>query len=159
MTKRILLCDDEVAILRAAEFKLTGAGFKVCCASNGEDACQEIERCLPDLVVTDLQMPRLDGFGLCRRIREDPLARHLPIIMLTAKGFELSPAESTEKYGIVKLMVKPFSPRELLRTVEEILAACDRAGGDSGAVPADPAIDIKLATAGASRLTIGDDRP
>ena len=122
MTAQILLCDDEIAILRAAEFKLKGAGLNVRCASNGEDAWREIERSCPDLVVTDLQMPRLDGFGLCRRIRDNPLTRHLPVIMLTAKGFELSPAESTEKYGIAKLMVKPFSPRELLRTVEQLLA-------------------------------------
>jgi two-component system, OmpR family, alkaline phosphatase synthesis response regulator PhoP len=121
MTKQIILCDDEIAILRAAEYKLSGAGFDVRCASNGEDAWREIERRLPDLVVTDLQMPRLDGFGLCRRIRENPLTRHLPVIMLTAKGFELSPAESTEKYGLAKLMIKPFSPRELLRNVEQIL--------------------------------------
>ena len=121
MTKHVFLCDDEIAILRAAEFKLKVAGLHVRCASNGEDAWQEIERACPDLVVTDLQMPRLDGFGLCRRIRENPLTRHLPVSMLTAKGFELSPAESTEKYGIAKLMVKPFSPRELLRNVERIL--------------------------------------
>ena len=76
---------------------------------------------MPDLVVTDLQMPQLDGFGLCRRIRENPQTCHLPVIMLTAKGFELSAAESTEKYGLAKLMIKPFSPRELLRTVEQIL--------------------------------------
>ncbi len=121
MTKQIILCDDEIAILRAAEYKLTAAGFDVRCASNGEDAWREIERHVPDLVVTDLQMPRLDGFGLCRRIRENPQTCHLPVIMLTAKGFELSAAESTEKYGLAKLMIKPFSPRELLRTVEQIL--------------------------------------
>lgn len=121
MTGNILLCDDEIAILRAAEFKLKGAGLNVRTANNGEDAWREIERSKPDLVVTDLQMPLLDGFGLCRRIRENPATRDLPVVMLTAKGFELTPAESTEKYGILKLMVKPFSPRELLRTVEKLL--------------------------------------
>jgi two-component system, OmpR family, alkaline phosphatase synthesis response regulator PhoP len=121
MIMQVLLCDDEIAILKAAEFKLKGAGIDVRTANNGEDAWHEIERSRPDLVVTDLQMPRLDGFGLCQRIRDNPLTRDLPIIMLTAKGFELTAAESTEKYGISKLMVKPFSPRELLRTVEQIL--------------------------------------
>ena len=122
MAKQVLLCDDEIAILKAAEFKLQSAGIEVRTAHNGEEAWQEIERLLPDLVVTDLQMPQMDGFSLCRRIRDNPATHHLPIVMLTAKGYELSPAESTEKYGIAKLMVKPFSPRELLRTVEHILA-------------------------------------
>ena len=112
---QVLLCDDEIAILRAAEFKLKGPGSTFARASDGEDAWREIERSQPDLVVTDLQMPRLDGFGLCRRIRENPPTRHLPVIMLTAKGFELSPPRALEKYGIAKLMAKPFSPRELLR--------------------------------------------
>jgi two-component system, OmpR family, alkaline phosphatase synthesis response regulator PhoP len=136
---QVLLCDDEIAILRAAEFKLKGAGIEVRTANNGEDAWHEIERSRPDLVVTDLQMPRLDGFGLCRRIRDNPLTRDLPIIMLTAKGFELTAAESTEKYGISKLMVKPFSPRELLRTIEQILGdrqlAANRQQSASGEQP------------------------
>ncbi|HEY2148220.1 MAG TPA: response regulator [Pirellulales bacterium] len=121
MTKQVLLCDDEIAILKAAEFKLQSAGLEVRTAHNGEEAWREIERSQPDLVVTDLQMPQLDGFSLCRRIRENAATAHLPVIMLTAKGYELS-AESTEKYGIARLMVKPFSPRELLRTVEQLLA-------------------------------------
>jgi two-component system alkaline phosphatase synthesis response regulator PhoP len=69
MTKQIILCDDEIAILRAAEYKLSGAGFDVRCATNGEDAWREIERHLPDLVVTALQLPRPARYGLCRRIR------------------------------------------------------------------------------------------
>lgn len=121
MTKQVLLCDDEIAILKAAEFKLQSAGLEVRTAHNGEEAWREIERLQPDLLVTDLQMPQLDGFSLCRRIRENAATAHLPVIMLTAKGYELS-AESTEKYGIARLMVKPFSPRELLRTVEQLLA-------------------------------------
>ncbi|MBX7167600.1 MAG: response regulator [Pirellulales bacterium] len=118
---RILLTDDEVHILRAAEFKLQRAGYDVVCAGDGEEAWASILQQLPDLVVTDCQMPRLDGFGLCRRIRENPATRQLPIIMLTAKGFEIAADALAEKYGVRELIDKPFSPRELLKVCNEIL--------------------------------------
>lgn len=77
MPHRILLCDDEIHILRVAEFKLSRAGYEVCCANNGLEAWKEICRQKPDLLVTDCQMPRLDGIGLCKKIRENPTTRDL----------------------------------------------------------------------------------
>ena len=123
MPTNILLCDDEIHIVRAAEFKLTRAGYKVRCAVDGQAAWEQIQKECPDLLITDLQMPRLSGFELCQKIRETPRLAHLPILMLTAKGYEFAQDEVTSKFGIAVVMTKPFSPRELLRTVEQTLAA------------------------------------
>src|ERR1051325_4806053 len=98
MKNQVLLCDDEMHILRAAEIKLTRSGFQVECANDGQEAWEAIQRNLPDILVTDLQMPRMDGIELCRRLRENPATRHLPILMLTAKGFEQSHVELAAKY-------------------------------------------------------------
>jgi two-component system alkaline phosphatase synthesis response regulator PhoP len=118
MPHRVLLCDDELHILRAAEFKLLRAGYEVECAGDGEAAWEAIVRQRPDFVITDCQMPRLTGFGLAERIRANPATRDLPVIMLTAKGLELSSADVREQYGVLCVLGKPFSPRELLRLVD-----------------------------------------
>ena len=119
MNKRVLLCDDEIHIIRAAEFKIRRAGYDVECASDGQEAWECIQRQMPDILITDLQMPRLDGFGLCRRIREHEHTRHLPIFMLTAKGYEMPRDEVTEQLGVLRVVAKPFSPRELLQLIEQ----------------------------------------
>lgn len=122
MTKRILLCDDESHILRAAEFKFKRAGYEVFLASDGQEGWEKVQQVRPDIVVTDCQMPRLSGLGLAERIKSTPATAHLPVIMLSAKGFELSQAELRSQYGICCLMSKPFSPRELFARVEAVLA-------------------------------------
>lgn len=121
MTKKILLCDDELHILKAAEFKFTRAGYQVTCASNGEEAWAAIEREMPDVLVTDCQMPKLNGLDLAKRIKDHPATNHLPVIMLSAKGFELSADQLREEFGIIRLLCKPFSPRELFGLVESLL--------------------------------------
>lgn len=123
MSKRVLLCDDEVHILRAAEFKLKKAGYDVQIAGDGQEAWEAIEVQKPDILITDCQMPRLDGIGLVRRLREHAETRDLPVLMLTAKGFELSHENLTEELGIVAVIAKPFSPRELRQRVDAILQA------------------------------------
>ena len=123
MSKSILLCDDELHIIRAAEFKFKRAGYDVRCASDGEEAWQMIQQHKPDILITDCQMPRLDGIGLCERIHNDPTTSDIPVVMLTAKGFELSADELASKYGVRALNTKPFSPKALLQTAEDILAA------------------------------------
>jgi DNA-binding response OmpR family regulator len=121
MTKHILLCDDEIHILRAAEFKLKKAGYDVRTAGDGLEAWEAIQQQKPDLLITDCQMPRLDGLGLVRKVRENPATADLPVFMLTAKSFELSQDDLARKWSISAVIAKPFSPRELLQRVDSIL--------------------------------------
>src|SRR5262245_28321830 len=108
MRKRILLCDDELHILRAAEFKFKRAGYDVLLAGDGHDGWDKIDKFSPDIVVTDCQMPRLSGLALAERIRTTPQTAQLPVVMLSAKGFELPPDQLRSKYGVRCLMAKPF---------------------------------------------------
>lgn len=126
MSKRILLCDDEIHILRAAEFKLKRAGYDVQIAADGQAAWELMQVRKPDILITDCQMPRLGGIELTQRVRSDPALRDLPVLMLTAKGFELSQEDLARKWNVIAIVPKPFSPRELLQTVDRILGVTDR---------------------------------
>ena len=121
MSKKILLCDDEVTILRAAQFKLVRAGYDVRTASDGQEGFEAIQEEMPDLLISDYQMPRLDGLGLIRRLRESEATANLPVILLTAKGLELSHEELTRELGIIRVVSKPFSPAELRELVDHAL--------------------------------------
>lgn len=121
MAISILLCDDEIHIVRAAEFKFVRAGFDVRCASDGEEGWAAIQQRKPDLVITDCQMPRLDGLGLAKRIHDDPQTSGIPVLMLSGKGFEIPRTDYWRECGIVQVLPKPFSPRELLAKAQEIL--------------------------------------
>jgi DNA-binding response OmpR family regulator len=121
MAISVLLCDDEVHILRASEFKFARAGFDVRCASDGEEGWQAIQERQPDIVITDCQMPRLDGLGLAKRIHDDPTTTHIPVLMLTGKGFEIPRTDKWKECGIIEVLPKPFSPRELLAKAQVLL--------------------------------------
>jgi two-component system alkaline phosphatase synthesis response regulator PhoP len=123
MSKHVLLCDDEIAIIRAAEIKLTRAGFRVTCCSDGQEAYEAIQADKPDLLISDCQMPRMGGLELIRRLREDEATRDLPIMMLTGKGYELPREELQAKYGVLDIIAKPFSPRDVLKLVESLFLA------------------------------------
>jgi len=84
--KRILVVDDEIYIVHILEFTLTMEGYEVLTAADGEEALQKIEQDRPDLVVVDIMMPKLDGYEVCRRLRQDEEFRSLPVILLSAKG-------------------------------------------------------------------------
>ncbi|MEA1950946.1 MAG: response regulator [Planctomycetota bacterium] len=121
MSKRVLLCDDEIQIIRAAEFKIKRAGYDVTIAADGQEGWEMIQQQRPDIVVTDCQMPRLDGLGLVKKIRTNAETADMPVLMLTAKGYELDQEYLYETLGIAELIPKPFSPRELLKSVEQTL--------------------------------------
>jgi CheY-like chemotaxis protein len=121
MKGRLLLCDDEIPILKAAEFKLTRAGFEVRLAYDGQEAWEAIAQQMPDLVVTDYQMPRLNGLQLIGRLRAQPATQRLPIILLTGKGLELDRRHLEQEYQLAAVLSKPFSPRDVLQRVETAL--------------------------------------
>ncbi|NJN92949.1 MAG: response regulator [Anaerolineales bacterium] len=120
MSKRVLIVDDEVNIVISLEFLLEQAGYYVRVAHNGQEGLEKIATFEPDLVLLDVMMPRLNGFDVCQKVRENPDWNHIKIIMLTAKGRE---AEITKglALGANAYITKPFSTRELLTAVKAIL--------------------------------------
>ena len=136
MSARILVCDDEPYILHAVRMKLAKSGYEVETANDGQSALEAIRRQKPALLITDLQMPRLDGISLCRELRSDPATAGLPIILLTAKGYEIDVKALREELGLSEIMFKPFSPRELHRSAERAIAEAN--GHSEGAAPAEP---------------------
>ncbi|MCM2333225.1 MAG: hybrid sensor histidine kinase/response regulator, partial [Anaeromyxobacteraceae bacterium] len=96
--------------------------FKVLTAPDGLRGLELVRRELPDLVVTDLMMPGLDGLGLTRQLREDPATRHVPVIMLSARG-ELDDRVRGLETGVSLYLTKPFSPRELLTCARRLVRA------------------------------------
>jgi DNA-binding response OmpR family regulator len=118
--KTILVADDETHILNVVSLKLRNAGFRVLTAHDGQEALDVALAERPDLLITDYQMPQLSGLELCRRLKQDATTRAMPKIMLTARGYHLEP-QDTEDSGILKMLSKPFSPRHLLATVNEVL--------------------------------------
>ena len=120
LPKKILAVDDEVHILHVVSLKLRNAGFEVVTAQDGDEAMGTFLAERPDLVITDYQMPHLSGVEFCTALRQDHGVTDLPIIMLTARGFDLDEGEMTQA-GITCVLEKPFSPREILACVEELL--------------------------------------
>jgi DNA-binding response OmpR family regulator len=117
MSKRILIVDDEPRYLRLLEANLRTEGYEVTTAQDGVQAIEVFSSQPIDLVLLDIMMPRLDGFGACQRIRE---FSNVPIIMLTAKGEEQDRVRGLD-LGADDYLVKPFSATELLARVRAVL--------------------------------------
>ncbi len=117
MSKKILIVDDEPRYLRLLEANLKTEGYTVITAADGLEAVDTFSAQPVDLVLLDVMMPRLDGFGACQRIRE---FSNVPIIMLTAKGEEQDRVKGLD-LGADDYLVKPFSATELLARVRAVL--------------------------------------
>ena len=122
----ILVADDEPHIVRVVSFKLKLAGFDVVTAENGQEAWELLGERDVDLVLTDHQMPFLTGLALAKRMAGEARTASIPVLMLTARGFRLTPIE-LQGAGIVEVLDKPFSPRMLLEAVRRALggSSCD----------------------------------
>ncbi len=113
---QILLVEDDKDILEFNTGYLEQNNFKVLKAKNGKEAIELLEKTLPDLIISDLMMPELDGIGLLRSLKSNPQCDHIPVIILSAKAAAESRMEAL-KQGAQGYLVKPFLPDELLTTV------------------------------------------
>ena len=115
--QRILLADDESSIRRILETRLKMAGYDVYTAQDGEEAVASFNKNNPDLVVLDVMMPKMDGYGVTREIRR---TSDVPIIILTALG-DVSERITGLELGADDYVIKPFSPKELEARVKAVL--------------------------------------
>jgi len=119
VSKRILTVDDSKTIRDMVAFTLRGAGFDVLEAEDGKLAISVLKTSPADLIITDLNMPNMDGITLIRTLRADPAYRAVPILMLTTEGDVQKKTEGREA-GATGWMVKPFSPEKLIELVKRV---------------------------------------
>ena len=118
--KRILVVDDEPDVRELVVYRMRRSGYVVLEASNGEEALQTALAELPDLIVADVMMPRLNGYELTRQLREHEQTRAIPVILLTAKTQEADVSQGFDA-GADDYLKKPFSPDELVARVRAVL--------------------------------------
>ena len=120
MRKRILIVDDEPNIVVSLEFLMKRKGHDVKVVSDGEAALAAVSEFAPDVILLDVMLPRLSGYEVCQRVRENPAWDSIKIIMLTAKGRDVDVTKGLA-VGADAYVTKPFSTRELVAKVEAMV--------------------------------------
>ena len=116
--QNILIVEDEPHVVRVMQLALEDNGYEVGIANNGEQALKILEKGTPDLLITDINMPRMNGETLCKKIEEEMPNRTFPILVLTSKT-EIEHREWTSKMENTFFLEKPVSIRKLLKMLEE----------------------------------------
>lgn len=120
MAHKILVVDDEVAISKLLQSLLKREGYEVCVAYDGLEALQAVSDHHPNLILLDVMMPNLDGFGTLKRLKENPDTADIPVVMLTARADDTSVVHGWDS-GADSYLTKPFNPLELISFVRRIL--------------------------------------
>jgi len=131
--EKILVVDDEEDILELIRHNLAREGYRIVCAATGESAITMSNTEKPDLIVLDLMLPGIDGLQVARRLKDDVRTRHIPIIMLTAKGEEADMVTGLE-LGADDYITKPFSPRVLIARIRAVIRRHDKKNEDDNSI-------------------------
>ncbi len=118
--RKILVADNEIHIVQVVAIKFRNNGFEVITSDNAREAFELACRQKPDVIVTDLQMPGSSSLELIKNLRTHPATADIPVVLLTARDFTVED-EQISDLKISVCLPKPFSPRELLQTVNEVL--------------------------------------
>lgn len=118
--EQILVVEDEKDILELIAFNLECSGYRILKASDGESAISIVKKELPDLILLDLMMPGIDGFDVCRTLKQDNTTKSIPIIMLTARGEDTDIVSGLE-LGAEDYITKPFSPKIMVARIRAVL--------------------------------------
>ncbi|MFG0332614.1 MAG: response regulator [Maioricimonas sp. JB049] len=121
VTSRVLVVEDNRVMADVVRFNLSRAGMDVQVAFNGRAALGVFNAGHFDLVITDYQMPEMSGEELCRAIREGDHNRLVPILLVSAKGYELDVQSLVEEFSLSRVLFKPFSPRDIVQTARSLV--------------------------------------
>jgi len=121
---KILVTEDENDIRQLIFFTLQFAGFEVVQGKNGEEAVMLAKQEMPDLILMDVRMPKMDGFTAAQHIKADPATADIPIIFLSAKGQDVE-IEQGMSVGAEDYLLKPFNPPELIDRIKSTLSGLD----------------------------------
>lgn len=127
---RILVIEDDKDIVELVRYNFEKDGYQVTACSDGATGLAQVRKCVPDLLVLDLMLPKLSGLEICKEIRRDDRLARLPILMLTARGDEADRVVGLE-LGADDYVTKPFSPRELVARVKALLRRVQPPGEES----------------------------
>lgn len=133
---RVLSVDDSSVVRKLVTMILTAEGFKVATASDGVDGINKAKELLPDVILLDFVMPKMNGFQVCRILQKDEKLRHIPVILVTSKGDKVGD-KFVDQLGVTGYITKPFQPEELVSKIHNTLES--REAQESGiAAPAAP---------------------
>ena len=118
--KKILIADDNENIRDALTYLLEDEGYELLLAKDGADTLRKVRERKPDILFLDIMMPEINGYDVCRTIKNDPDLKSVYVIMLTAKG-QVAEQERGKEVGADEYIVKPFSPMEILARVKNLL--------------------------------------
>ena len=120
MSKTIITVDDSASVRQMVSFTLREAGYQVIEAVDGKDALSKLNGSSVNMVLTDLNMPNMDGLELIRQVRANPVCRFIPVVMLTTES-QTEKKQQGKAAGATGWIVKPFKPEQLLAVVKKVL--------------------------------------
>lgn len=122
MSQSILIVEDNAVMANLLQFNLKRSGFDVTITLTGTAGMEKALACQFDVIVTDYQLPGMDGAELCKSLRQLQKYQSTPMFLCTAKGLELDEAMMRDEFGVTELLFKPVSPRKLVLAINEMLA-------------------------------------
>ncbi|HKZ03149.1 MAG TPA: response regulator transcription factor [Pyrinomonadaceae bacterium] len=157
MSKRLLVVDDEPNLLRAVAACLKAEAYEVSTARSGREALLQLAEAVPDLVVSDIRMPGMDGYQLARQLRGSPRTALVPIVYLTAKDQTADRVEGF-RAGVDAYLTKPFEPEELIAVVNGILNRVERTHSQIARLVSSTIVEDASVTFQDEELTEAEDR-
>jgi two-component system phosphate regulon response regulator PhoB len=151
-TQTVLIIEDEPSLQEILTYNLESRGYQVIVFDDGTEGLEGVRKHVPDIVLLDIMLPGMDGFEVCRHIRSDPLIKHLPVLMMTARGEEIDQLVGFQM-GADDYVTKPFKMRILLERIKSLLRRTEGSTDDeSGRLSSDGIVLDRIQF----KVTVGD---
>ncbi|MBF0344705.1 MAG: response regulator [Nitrospirae bacterium] len=152
MPKKLLLADDSITIQKVVELILSEEDFEIITVGDGQEALSKLKNSKPDIILADIDMPKIDGYDLCKEIKSNPATKHIPVILLVG-AFEPINEQKAKEVGSDDFLIKPFESHEFLKKIHSVL---QRTPSTSKAAAKEEPADVKNAASDLEPLELGD---